>query len=192
MTEELASHDNDTIKNYKVDGPLIHINYVGGKTGVMEHYECNIDKLNQLMVDEAKIIIKAKTGAQYLSKRNIAILDYCIASVSMAIVASMSVEVGFGTVDLRRVAVEAIVTAAIPLIIYATMKSNNKYEDKEIKKYKIFIEHYNEFVENQYNEALYNGIHKKGYIGINNLDGYTYEEVERMCQNLQNVRKRDK
>ena len=192
MTEELASHDNDTIKNYKVDGPLIHINYVGGETRVMDHYECNIDKLNQLMVEEAKSIIRIKTGAEYLSKRNIEIMNYCIATASMAIVASLSVEVGFSTVDLRRVAAEAIVTATIVLIICATMKSNNKHEDKEIKKYQIFIENYNEFVENQYNEALYNGINKKGYIGINNLDVYTYEEVKRMYQNLQNVRKRDK
>ncbi|MBR5662579.1 MAG: hypothetical protein IKX00_02875 [Bacilli bacterium] len=187
MTPELAKGHNNIIQDYKVDKYLIHVNYTDGHTECVELLEYNKEKIINEMLKQAEKIVKEKTSEEYYEERKTNIIEVCFTSLVMAAIASLSVEIYNGSVDYKRLLVEAIISLAVPVITYTVIKNNQKNDDKEVKKYQLFIENYEDFKNNANKGLLYEGINKKGWIDINNLDKYTYEEVDRM---LQNVRKR--
>jgi hypothetical protein len=190
MTEDLARGYSRIIENYTIDNNFIHINYIDGQTEVKEMLEYNKEKIEQEMLEQAKKIIQDKTSYEFIETRKNGLVELTFTSAVMAMLASIGIEAAFGTIDEKRVVAELIGSLIVPVIVFSTIKGNQKKDDLEIKKYQLFIEHYEEFVSNQYSEKLYDGINKKGYLSINNLDSYTYEELNKMYDNIKNVRTR--
>ena len=190
MTEDLAKGFDRIIKNYTIDNNLIHIYYINGDTEVKEYLEYNKEKIEHEMLKQAKEIVESRTSENFLTNRRVGLVETSFTSGIMAMMGAISVEVAFGSIDEKRVIAELITSLTVHAIVYLTIKSNQNKDDMEVKKYKLFIENHDEFEKNKLSGQLYDGINIKGYVGINNLDSYSFEEVERMHKNIQNVRKR--
>lgn len=190
MTEDLAKGFDRIIKNYTIDNNLIHIYYINGDTEVKEYLEYNKEKIEHEMLKQAKEIVESRTSENFLTNRRVGLVETSFTSGIMAMMGAISVEVAFGSIDEKRVIAELITSLIVSAIVYLTIKSNQNKDDMEVKKYKLFIENHDEFEKNKLSGQLYDGINIKGYVGINNLDSYSFEEIERMHKNIQNVRKR--
>ena len=190
MTEDLAKDHRDIIKNYSIDNNFIHINYIDGRKEVLQLSLYNMDKLNDKMVEEALEVIKDYTNDNYIDQINIKEVRIFLSTVVGMLTASAIVELSIGDVNKYRVFSEIFLSIFIPTMIHVFRVKGQQQNYYELKKYEMYINHIDEFKENYLKEATYEGINKKGYVGINNLDRYNYFEVERMVQNLDKVRKR--
>lgn len=190
MTEDLAKDHRDIIKNYSIDNNFIHINYIDGKKEVIQLSLYNMDKLNDKMVEEALEVIKDYTNDKYIAQMNINEVRIFLSTVVGMLTTSAIVELSIGDVNKYRAFSEIFLSIFIPTMIHVFRVKGQQQNYYELKKYEMYINHIDEFKENYLKEATYEGINKKGYVGINNLDRYNYFEVERMVQNLGKVRKR--
>lgn len=188
MTNDLAKGFNNIIENYAIDYDNIYVKYLNGNIETYEYSSENIEKIVNDMVNQAKEIVKERTSDEFLYSRNLSLVETTLTTAAMAIVSSISIEIYCSNADIKRIIPELLATIAIPVIIYSTIKSGHKSDDLEVKKYQLFIENYNDFMNHNYNENTYYGIKKKGYVSINNLDSYTYDEVNKMVENIQRTR----
>lgn len=192
MTDELSKNYHHIIQDYTLDNNLIYINYTDGTKEVRQISLYQIDMINSEMIRQAKTIVEDKTSEEYLSSRNVATLTSCTSAATIAILTSLATEISYGTFDPNRLLIEAAATVIATAATYFFIKKYHNNEDREIQKYKLFIEHSEDFNKYGAYSEVYEGIHKKGVFGINTIDKYTYPEVKHMAENLARVRERVK
>lgn len=191
MTNDLAKDFRQFIEKYSVEQHFIRVNYLDGNSQICELSLYNIDKLNEEMVEQATQIIKKYTSEESKSARSLREVHASLTAATAILISSIAVELALG-INEQRVLAEIGAALIIPTIVYLCVHKSHKRDEQEIKKYETFINNLDGFQEYGQKELLYQGIHKKGYVSINNLDVYTYEEVQRMADNLEKVRKKSK
>ena len=192
MTNDLAGEYTNFIEKYEIDKYFIRIYYLNGTKETCELSLYNIDKLNEKMVEEALVIIQEHFSKKFKSERSMKELKVTFLTMAGVLTSAAMLELSIKDPNDTRMLCELIASICIPAFIYAYRKRENINDDYDIKKYQMFIEHKDEFEKNNYKENIYNGIHKKGYVSINNLDSYSYEEIKMMVDNIQKTRKIDK
>lgn len=192
MTNDLANEYTDFIERYEIDKYFIRIYYLDGTKETCELSLYNIDKLNEKMIEQALVIIQEHSSKKFKSERSMKELKVAFLTMAGVLTSAAMLELSINDPNATRMLGELIASIYIPAFIYAYRERENINDDYDIKKYQMFIEHKDEFEKNNYKENTYDGIHKKGYVSINNLDSYTYEEIKMMVDNIQKTRKNDK
>lgn len=190
MTNDIASNYGDFIERYEVDKYLIHIYYLNGKKESCELTMYNIDKLNEKMIEQALTIVNERSDEKFKLERSIKEVRICLGLMAGIVASTAIMEFSINNPNEIRTLGEVLAAILIPALVYVFRNINNMADDQDIEKYKMFIEHKDDFNQYRSKETLYDGIHKKGYVGINNLDKYTYEEIEKMVRNIDKTRKR--
>ena len=192
MTNDLANEYTDFIERYEIDKYFIRIYYLDGTKETCELSLYNIDKLNEKMIEQALVIIQEHSSKKFKSERSMKELKVAFLTMAGVLTSAAMLELSIKDPNATRMLGELIASIYIPAFIYAYRKRENINDDYDIKKYQMFIEHKDEFENNNYKEDTYNGIHQTGYVSINNLDSYSYEEIKMMVDNIQKTRKNDK
>ena len=185
MTNDLAKDFTNIIKNYTVDEYFIHINYLDGRSEIINRTYHNIDMINEKMINQANEIISYLTSQNSIDKRNVEDFQKALTATTIALAATFTSELWIGNIDIRRVAPQFFASITIvPLITYLIIFKNHRDDDNEVSKYKLLLDNYKEIDENHLKSFLYEGINKKDYISINTIDNYSYDEVKKIVDNL--------
>lgn len=185
MINDLAKDFTNIIKNYTVDTYFIHINYLDGRSEIINKTYHNIDMINEKMINQANEIVSYWTSQNSIDKRNVEDFQKSLTATTIALAATFTSELWIGNIDIRRVAPQFFASITIvPLITYLINCKNHRDDDNEVSKYKLLLDNYKEIDENHLKSFLYEGINKKDYISINTIDNYSYDEVKKIVDNL--------
>lgn len=191
MEKRLVQSKDGIISGYEILNGKIYIHYLDGKTSVQSCTNENIKNINFEMLDQAIKIVNQYYEPGFSADRKIASLRNIILTSAVALsigVGSMHYLSNNGLMDNYYLGTFVTcgfvsLTAFITFII--ELKKNIK-NDKDIKKYDMYINNFKMFNDNKYDNSIYEGTKKDKYTcaDLAHIDAYSFEEFKKVYENI--------
>ena len=193
MTNDLVDDNTGIIKNYKIDLSYIYVYYLDGH---MERYDFSFDvlqEINNKMINQAHYMVKHNQSEKVIKQKNADKIKLGITAGTMFLTASIFYDkylIDSGNFQPINLLIEGLGVCMLPFITIGYINFINRDREKNINKYKTYLDNYNSFIKCSSDEKLYEGIEYKGEISINTIDDYSHDDINRMCENLVRIRNR--
>ena len=193
MTNDLVDDNTGIIKNYKIDLSYIYVYYLDGH---MERYDFSFDvlqEINNKMINQAHYMVKHNQSEKAIKQKNADKIKLGITAGTMFLTASIFYDkylIDSGNFQPINLLIEGLGVCMLPFITIGYINFINRDREKNINKYKTYLDNYNLFIKCSLDEKLYEGIEYKGEISINTIDDYSQDDINRMCENLVRIKNR--
>ena len=193
MTNDLVKNNKGIIEGYTIDElkKTLTIKYLDKTEVVIKNYtKSDVKKVEKDMIDQALYIVKRyfKESKKRENSRSRIMLIVYFLTVGLIQAYNYANKESITTVHQAIEVILACLPAALGLMFLDDM---DRREERLADKYKMYLDNMEYINKNLSNDALYEGIEeakKKGLIGINTIDKYTYEEMRRLNQNIVRIR----
>lgn len=193
MTNDLVKNNKGIIEGYTIDElkKTLTIKYLDKTEVVIKNYtKSDVKKVEKDMIDQALYIVKKyfKESKKRENSRIRIMLYVYFLTIALILAYNYANKENITTVHHAIEVILACLPAALGLMFLDDM---DKREERLADKYKMYLDNMEYINKNLSNDALYEGIEeakKKGLIGINTIDKYTYEEMQRLNQNIVRIR----
>lgn len=190
MTNNLVSDNLGIISEYIINeqARTLTIKYLDKNEKIIYGYTDNdIKQIEKQMLEQASSIVHSF----YRRKKNIKRKNDGI-TMAMFIVAFSFAELycninrdNINSIHEIIATILAVLPGSFSMLYLSEIEQKNELE---AEKYKIYLDNIERFNSNLFNKDLYKGIDEKGLIGINTIDKYTYDEMQRLRYNLSLIR----
>ena len=193
MTNDLVKNNKGIIEGYTIDElkKTLTIKYLDKTEVVIKNYtKSDVKKVEKDMIDQALYIVKKyfKESKKRESSRSRIMLIVYFLTIGLIQAYNYANKESITTVHQAIEIILGCLPAALGLMFLDDM---DRRDERLADKYKMYLDNMEYINKNLSNDALYEGIEeakKKGLIGINTIDKYTYEEMRRLNQNIVRIR----
>ena len=193
MTNDLVKNNKGIIEGYTIDElkKTLTIKYLDKTEVVIKNYtKSDVKKVEKDMIDQALYIVKRyfKESKKRESSRSRIMLIVYFLTIGLIQAYNYANKESITTVHQAIEIILGCLPAALGLMFLDDM---DRRDERLADKYKMYLDNMEYINKNLSNDALYEGIEeakKKGLIGINTIDKYTYEEMRRLNQNIVRIR----
>lgn len=193
MTNDLVENNKGIIEGYTIDElkKTLTIKYLDKTEVIIKNYtKSDVKKVEKDMIDQALYIVKRyfKESKKRENSRIRIMLYVYFLTIALVLAYNYANKENITTIHH---AIEVILTCLPAALGLMFLDDMDRREERLADKYKMYLDNMEYINKNISNDALYEGIEevkKKGLIGINTIDKYTYEEMKRLNQNIVRIR----